>query len=216
MDATRARCRGRHPARNDAWKTQANAAMDRYASGDDAAFSELYDAVAPRLYTFALRQTRDAEVAADLVQQAFLQIHSARSHFVRNAEVMPWAFAIVRRLIIDRVRRLAHEPVVSGADVDDDCPSSLLAYEPAPDELVERKQLRGDIERHLSRVPAANRAAFDLVKNEELSMGEAAEVLGTTVTAVKLRAHRAYVALRLTLAREWGRGPGNRRRLPRT
>ena len=41
--------------------------------------------------------------------------------------------------------------------------------------------------------------AFELTKKEGLSVREAAEVLGTTVTAVKLRAHRAYVALRASL-----------------
>jgi DNA-directed RNA polymerase specialized sigma24 family protein len=41
--------------------------------------------------------------------------------------------------------------------------------------------------------------AFELIKKEGLSVKEAAEVLGTTVTAVKLRAHRAYVALRAAL-----------------
>jgi DNA-directed RNA polymerase specialized sigma24 family protein len=41
--------------------------------------------------------------------------------------------------------------------------------------------------------------AFELLKEEGLSLAEAAQVLGTTVSAVKLRAHRAYEALRLVL-----------------
>lgn len=42
-----------------------NALMERYAAGDDAAFSELYDAVAPRLYGFLQRQLRDRALAED-------------------------------------------------------------------------------------------------------------------------------------------------------
>jgi RNA polymerase sigma-70 factor (ECF subfamily) len=51
----------------------------------------------------------------------------------------------------------------------------------------------------LDRLPSSQRAAFELIKQEGLSVAEAAEVLGTTVAAVKLRAHRAYEALRQAL-----------------
>jgi len=48
----------------------------------------------------------------------------------------------------------------------------------------------------LAKLPQSQRQAFELIKNEGLSVAEAAQVLGTTVAAVKLRAHRAYEALR--------------------
>lgn len=83
--------------------------MDRYASGEDDALSDLYDLLAPRLASFLLRRTRDAERAEDLVQQTFLQMHRARRHFPPGAAVTPWAFAIALRLLTD-VRRGAHEP----------------------------------------------------------------------------------------------------------
>ena len=47
--------------------------------------------------------------------------------------------------------------------------------------------------------PLYERVAFELVKQEGLTFVEAAEVLGATVAAVKLRAHRAYEALRAVL-----------------
>src|SRR5258708_5498548 len=83
----------------------ADGAMDRYASGDVEAFSVLYDLLAPRLYGFLLRQTRNPARAEDLVQQTLLQMHCARGRFIRGAPVTPWAFAIARRLLIDDVRR---------------------------------------------------------------------------------------------------------------
>src|SRR5258708_6663302 len=89
--------------------TPASRAMDRYAQGDDAAFSELYDALAPRLYGYLLRQTRNNARAEDLVQQTFLQMHCARGRFLRGADVVPWAFAIARRLMIAGFRRPGRE-----------------------------------------------------------------------------------------------------------
>jgi RNA polymerase sigma-70 factor (ECF subfamily) len=53
------------------------------------------------------------------------------------------------------------------------------------------RELAAQIERVLARLPQSQRVAFELIKNEGLSVAEAAQVLGTTVAAVKLRAHRA-------------------------
>ncbi len=89
----------RVPFTETATGSPATSAMDRYAQGDDAAFSELYDALAPRLYGYLLRQTRNNARAEDLTQQTFLQMHCARGRFVRGADVVPWAFAIARRLL---------------------------------------------------------------------------------------------------------------------
>ena len=51
----------------------------------------------------------------------------------------------------------------------------------------------------LARIPSSQRVAFELLRVDGLSHDEAAQVLGTTVNAVKLRAFRAYSALRAVL-----------------
>jgi RNA polymerase sigma-70 factor (ECF subfamily) len=169
--------------------------MDRYAAGDDAAFAAVYDAIAPRLYGYLLRQTREASRAEDLLQQTLLRIHRARDRFILGAEVLPWAFAIARRLFVDSLRRDKHEVVADTAAGPDAGPSNA----PAPDELVQALELAARIDRVLATLPASQRAAFELIKQEGLTLAEAAEVLGTTVAAVKLRAHRAYEKLRAAL-----------------
>src|SRR4051812_10555208 len=78
-----------------------DAAMDRYAGGDDAAFEIVYDGLAPRLQSFLLRYTNDRARAEDVVQQTMLQIHRARGRFLIGSQVVPWAFANARRLLID-------------------------------------------------------------------------------------------------------------------
>jgi RNA polymerase sigma-70 factor (ECF subfamily) len=74
----------------------------------------------------------------------------------------------------------------------------VAPHQPA-DDLLHSKRVAREVERELARLPEAQRVAFELVKKDGLSMKEAAQVLGTTVTAIKLRAHRAYVALRAAL-----------------
>jgi RNA polymerase sigma-70 factor, ECF subfamily len=150
----------------------------------------VYDAMAPRLYGYLLRQTRDPVRAEDLLQQTMLQIHAARGRFFRGADVVPWAFAIARRLLIDSYRRRRREAKV----IEEGGPEALPA--PSTEEMLHRKRLTQSLEDEVLKLPEAQRVAFELTKREGLSLREVAEVLGTTVTAVKLRLHRAHVALR--------------------
>src|SRR4051794_16522471 len=88
-------------------RSRADLAMDRYADGDDSAFEILYDELAPRLHRFAFRDTGSRSAAQDAVQHVLLQIHSSRARFVRGAAVLPWAYAIARRLLMDGRRKAA-------------------------------------------------------------------------------------------------------------
>jgi RNA polymerase sigma-70 factor (ECF subfamily) len=176
----------------------ADAAMERYATGDDGAFSDVYEALAPRLLPFLRRNVRDLAEAEDLLQQVLLHVHRGRASFLPGARVTPWAFAIARRLLVDAARRGRRQvPIARDDEVEASPPSSR---EPAADDVVHSRQIAKLFESELSRLPETQRTAFELVRQDGLSIAEAAQVLGTTPTAVKLRAHRAYDALRAVLA----------------
>lgn len=176
----------------DVAPSAADTAMERYANGDDAAFGELYDLLAPRLYGFLLRRTRRTCVAEDLVQQTMLQIHRARGRFHPGAAVLPWAIAIARRLLLDGVRAEGRRPSIAPTEEVPD----VAAGTGGPDEELAARRLAERLDERLRALPEAQRVAFELLQQDGLTLAEAAEVLGTTVTAVKLRAHRAYCALR--------------------
>ena len=177
-------------------RSRADLAMERYADGDEASFVALYDELAPRLYRFALRETRSVLAAEDAVQQTLLQIHCARSRFVRGAKVLPWAYAIVRRLLIDGHRRAAHEARLAAEADTEACDGGA-----SPDEALDLRRREAELERDLLALPEKHREAFCLVKLEGLSVAEAAQVLGTTPGNVGQRTHRAAEALRLADAR---------------
>ncbi len=174
-----------------------DAAMDRYARGDDSAFEEIYDGLAPRLQSFLLRYTQDRARAEDVVQQTMLQIHRARGRFTLGGQVVPWAFAIARRLLIDQHRRGGREVLAPSGD--DNLTQLLEAVDARADDVVIAKEVAGKLADELARLPENQRVAFELIKQDGLSVAEAAQVLGTTVAAVKLRAHRAYEAMRAVL-----------------
>ena len=175
-----------------------DAAMDRYARGEDSAFEEVYDGLAPRLQSFLLRYTHDRARAEDVVQQTMLQIHRARGRFTLGGQVVPWAFAIARRLLIDQHRRGGREVLAPTGD--DSLTQLLAAVDARADDVAIAKEVAGKLAEELARLPENQRVAFELIKQDGLSVAEAAQVLGTTVAAVKLRAHRAYEAMRAVLA----------------
>jgi RNA polymerase sigma-70 factor (ECF subfamily) len=108
---------------------------------------------------------------------------------------VPWAFAIARNLVVDTHRRGRREVALDVDDPSNDRPS----LDPMPDDMLRAKQAARTLERVLSEIPESQRLAFELLKYDGLSLAEAAEVLGVSVGAVKVRAHRTYVALRAAL-----------------
>jgi len=179
-------------------RSAASDAMDRYASGDNAAFAQLYDALAPRLLGYLCRLTGDRRAAEDLLQQTFLQMHEARARFARGADVTPWAMAIARRLFLDGFRRAkARRTDLTDATT---LESSAADPAPSPEAWASARETQVAVDAALAEMVPQQREAFRLVKEEGLSIAEAAAVLGTTRAAVKLRAHRAYDRLRTILA----------------
>jgi RNA polymerase sigma-70 factor (ECF subfamily) len=69
--------------------------------------------------------------------------------------------------------------------------------------VLDASRLERRVRQRLDALPETQRSAYELVKQEGLSLKRAAELLGTSVGAVKLRTHRAYEALRAVL-REGG------------
>ncbi len=174
-----------------------NGAMDRYASGDSRAFVVLHQALYPRLLAYLTRMSGSAVNAGDLVQETLLRMHRARATFAPGGAVVPWAYAIARNVALDHVRAARLRE------------TERLPSDPGP-ELVDRgggdaesaaiaAQAARVVEGVLAALPATQRDAFILLRYEGLSVNDAAAVLGATPTAVKLRAFRAYEALRAAL-----------------
>jgi RNA polymerase sigma-70 factor (ECF subfamily) len=175
-------------------------AMSRYAQGEGSAFAVVYDEVAPRLERFLRRHVREKTAVEDIVQQTFLQMHNARGTFIIGAEVMPWAFAIARRLMIDAGRKLRRE---ESFEMDgDDLAARIATASPgggavaSGEDMLHAEEARARLAAAFVGLSEPQRSAFELVKTEGLSHAEAASILGTTVTGIKLRVHRAYLALR--------------------
>lgn len=177
--------------------------MQRYGDGDASAFRELYALVAPRLLGYLLKMTRERALADDLLQQTFLKVHRARASYVRGADPLPWIYAIAHRTFLDEARK--HKRAVVRVPDGDDLPEVPAAITGESDDR--RDETRGDPELvaatldALAALPTPQREAVVLTKLDGHSVAEAAEIAGTSVGAMKVRAHRGYEALRKLLGR---------------
>jgi len=187
-------------AQMDVGESPLDRAMARFAAGEDAALAEVYDLGAPAVLTFLLHLGGDRALAEDLTQETFLRIHRARGLYRLGAPVLPWAYTIARRLFIDSVRSRQHEAGSVALDVETTAPSHLgAAALPSPEDLLADGELAQAVDEALAKLPEAQASTFRLLKGEGLSVAEVAAVMGTSKGAVKVRAHRAYLALRALL-----------------
>lgn len=177
--------------------------MARYCDGDASAFRELYALVAPRLLGYLLKMARSRAVAEDLLQQTFMKVHRARAAYVRGADPVPWMYSIAHRTFLDEARRQKRAVVRVGND--DELPEQQADLHGEAADRRDEPRADPDLVRAtldaLAGLPAQQREAVVLTKLDGKTVAEAAEIAGTTVGAMKVRAHRGYEALRKLLGR---------------
>lgn len=166
--------------------------MTAYVAGDAAAFRVIFERYAPLLMRAMLRELYMREEANDLVQQTFLQLHRARADFDPDQKLKPWVFTIAMNLKREYFRRKKRRPERSL-----DAESTI---EPAVDALgVAQVEARRTLARVLGDLPPDQREVIELHWFDGLEFPEVAQVVGASVSAVKVRAHRGYVRLRQAL-----------------
>ncbi len=159
--------------------------------GDRDAYDELLAAAQKMVLRYARRRIRSEEAAEDIAQDVLLTMHRVRHTFEPGRPFEPWMYAIARSRLIDYVRRNKR---VRGHEVQTEVVPDVAedTAEPGWDRLLEI----------LDGLPASQREAFAMLKIEGLSTTEAAERAGVSVSALKVRAHRAYTVVKRSVLEE--------------
>lgn len=150
----------------------------------------------PDLLRFARHLTRDAAAAEDLVQDTLLRAWERRATFRGDAALRTWLHRILHNLAVDRARRTGREVVID--TVEDRWRDD--AYTVDTEAVVERAQLREELEDALVRIPEIVRTTLVLHDVEGWTVREIAELLGITLSAAKQRLRRGRMALVTALA----------------
>jgi len=154
------------------------------------------------LYRVALRLTRRAAEAEDLVQETYLRAFSAAERLKVGTRLRPWLFRVLRNAFLDRLRRESRSPFDDEADPEEsaelgDQGGNLLRGDAELDRL--RSVVGEEIEAALQALPEGMRSVV-LLDLEGLGESEIGEILGCAPGTVKSRLHRARLALRRQLA----------------
>jgi RNA polymerase sigma-70 factor (ECF subfamily) len=156
--------------------------------GDAHAYGNLLDDLGPMVMNFLRRRVRDAEEVQDMYQEIFLALHRARHTYDPTRPLEPWLFTIARHVLFrHRQRRQARE----GREVLVDFPPEIP--------VESESHLKPQLEQAIRGLSPDQRRALELLRVDGVSIGAAARRAGTTPGALKVRAHRAYKALRQLL-----------------
>ena len=167
-------------------EAQLKALMIATKAGDRSAQTRLLMLLAGRLRAFFIRRLAgDVSQAEDLVQETLLAIHVKRATYDPKQAFTPWVYAIARYKLIDFIRRSGGRRSIPLEEAGD-----LLA-----EDNPEEGAVRQDVTSLLNRLPARQRALMRDVKLRGLSMDEAADRAGMSVTAAKVSVHRGMKRL---------------------
>jgi RNA polymerase sigma-70 factor (ECF subfamily) len=159
-----------------------------------------------RLFALALRVTRDADLAADAVQNAFASALERIDDFRGEAALGTWLHRITYNKAIDQLRLRGRE--VPLEDEPGEGELLALAHAPSwsdPDRPLAAAQLRAALEEALGELTPVQRAVFELKEEEGRSSEEIGEILGLPAGTVRVHLHRGRLRLRARLSQSLGR-----------
>jgi len=169
--------------------------MLAYRGGDAAAFEELYRRHKGGLFRFVTRSVRDRAVAEELYQEIWMRAIEARGRYEVQAKFSTWLYTIAHNRLVDHWRKRGLSLVSLDAE-------EGAASEPAgnpgdePQRIVEAKQGLARFMRALEALPPAQREAFLLHHEAEMSVAEIARATGANEEAAKSRLRYAFTKLK--------------------
>ena len=167
--------------------------LARVANGDKAAFSELYDQVAPRIFGLVRRVLIDQAQSEEVTQEVFLEIWQTAGRYApERGSALTWMLTMSHRRAVDRIRS-------SQAGRDRDMKVGLREYEREFDSVSESVEITMENERVKSAMESLTelqREAITLAYYRGLSHSEVADHLHIPIGTVKTRLRDGMIRLR--------------------
>jgi len=163
--------------------------MERFRSGERAAFDQLVRRHQKQLWRLARRYVKRDADAADVTQQAFVRAFKGSAAFRGTSSVRSWLYRIAINCALSWLRDHKRE---QPSEIDDD---ALSATNPAPAQMIatqDHAALRGAIEK----LPPKQKLVLELRVFDDLSFKEVAELAECTENTAKVNFHYAVKKLR--------------------
>jgi RNA polymerase sigma-70 factor (TIGR02943 family) len=166
------------------------------------------------LYRYALLRLRAPELAADVVQETFLEALRARHSFAGRSSERTWLIGILRHKIVDQIRRSSRENATRTGSPDGATDRSEFdrrghwkvapgSWGGDPTREIESREFWDVFTLCLSQLPQGLADAFFLRELDGMSADEVQQTLGITPANFWKRLHRARSLLRQCLECRW-------------
>ncbi|PLX22635.1 MAG: RNA polymerase subunit sigma [Salinivirgaceae bacterium] len=153
--------------------------------GNLDALGPLFEKYHVELFNYFLRRCRNRELSEDLTQNVFQRIIKYRSSFRDDSVFKPWMYKIAQNIMYSHYRKLVPE--------DEFKDTEQLADSPEGSEQVLQDKLLFEA---LSQLPEQDRELIELSRFQGLKYAEISEITGNSVSAIKVKIHRAIGKLR--------------------
>ena len=169
--------------------------MLAYAGGNASAFEVLYSRHKGPLYRYVLRSVKGRGEAEELFQDIWMKVVEAASRYTPQAKFTTWLYTVAHHRLVDhwRAKGLA---VVSLDDEATSAPEPAAAPSAEPHRIAEAAATAKRLDAALAALPLAQREAFLLHYEAELSAAEIATATGTNAEAAKSRLRYAINKLK--------------------
>lgn len=174
--------------------------IERFQNGDSSAMDVLIQRHQARAYQYAYRLTRDRDIAADVVADAFVRVYRAAHTFKGQSAFTTWLYRILTNCFLDMRKKSGSRPTVSlDASLqteDGTLERQLEADGKTPHEEAERAERNRAVAAAVENLPEYQRAMITMFHVEMLSYEEIAEAMNLPIGTVKSRLNRARLGLR--------------------
>lgn len=171
--------------------TEEGLMISRYLAGDEQALDELVDRYRDSAFWVSRYVVNDDEVAADVVQEAFIRVLQRHERYDPVRPFKAWFLQIVRNLSIDALRRRKHQ---AGPDALEGVSQDHPGFQ-----RMERMELAERIQSVLSTLPEKYRELIRLRDVEGHGSDEIASMIGVDYGTTRWRIHQARKLFR----QEW-------------
>lgn len=177
----------------------------RARKGEAASFEKLMRRYNQRVFRAARSVLRNDTEAEDVVQETFVRAYRHLADFEERASLATWLTRIAVHEALARVRRSRLFGALDGGrDRQERGSSQVESTQPGPEEQASSRELRSILTAAIDSLPEGLRMVFVLREVEGLSTLEACEILQLSTEAVRVRLHRARVALRRYMEKQLG------------
>jgi len=187
--------------------------LNRYGTGDEAAFREIVTRYKNGLYAFLRRFLSRRDLIDDVFQETFIQLFTSRDSFDATRPLRPWLFTIAANKAKDALRKWQRKSAIPiGTIVDSeelsfgDVLNAITSDSRMPSDNLEKTENALRVEKIIANMPENLREILILSYFNRFSYKQMAEILSIPIGTIKSRLHTAVGRF----AKDWKATDGNK------